>query len=157
MIDHTSFSVSDYQKSKQFYDQTFAELGYTMVMEIDLEQVLTAGYGKDGKPVFWIDDATRKQLEHGQRLVELLKQKQYQPLNVGEMAISFYVAEKGYFNNIPNNQIVEFEAELLDYVRENGKDVIKAINDKPELTPENDELIKGLIEAFMKQSTWSKG
>ena len=54
MIDHTSFSVSDYQKSKTFYEQTLAELGYILVMEIKAEEGFVAGFGMKEKPSFLV-------------------------------------------------------------------------------------------------------
>jgi catechol 2,3-dioxygenase-like lactoylglutathione lyase family enzyme len=57
-IDHASFAVNNYEKSADFYDQTFALLGVKRVMTIDMEHVKTIGYGK-GKPSFWISDRGR--------------------------------------------------------------------------------------------------
>ena len=52
-----------------------------------------------------LDDATRKQLERGQRITEMMKQKQYSPLSVAEMALSFFVVEKGYLDDVPVAEI----------------------------------------------------
>jgi len=54
MIDHLSFSVNDFEKSVQFYDSTLAILGYQRLMTFDTPHERVAGYGKDGKPHFWI-------------------------------------------------------------------------------------------------------
>ncbi len=54
----------------------------------------------------------RKQLERGQRITELMKQKQYHPLSVAEMAVSLFAGEKGYFDDVALNKVVEFEHEL---------------------------------------------
>jgi catechol 2,3-dioxygenase-like lactoylglutathione lyase family enzyme len=58
MIDHIGFPVSDYAKSKAFYEKAFAPLGYSMIMEVGAEQTesgaLACGFGKDSNPVFWI-------------------------------------------------------------------------------------------------------
>ena len=59
MIDHIGFGVSDYEKSKAFYDKALAPLGIAMIMEVSAAETgsnAAAGYGKDGKPFFWISD-----------------------------------------------------------------------------------------------------
>ena len=56
-----------------------------------------------------LDDATRAQLEHGQRVTELMKQKQYSPLSIAETAVSLFAAEKGFLNDVAINKVVDFE------------------------------------------------
>ena len=63
-----------------------------------------------------LDDATRSQLEHGQRVTELMKQKQYSPLSIAEMAVSIYAANEGYLKDIELNKVLDFEAALLGYM-----------------------------------------
>lgn len=67
MIDHFSISVKDYEKSLNFYDQTLKILGYDRLMTIDIpeHQVKTAGYGKNGKPSFWISPMGREDEDIG--------------------------------------------------------------------------------------------
>src|SRR5690606_32284364 len=64
-----------------------------------------------------LDEATRKQLEHGQRVTELMKRKQYAPLSVAEMAISLYAAEKGFLADIEINKVGAFETALLAWFK----------------------------------------
>ncbi len=91
-----------------------------------------------------LDEATRKQLERGQRVTELMKQKQYSPLTVGEMAVSLYAVNEGYLDDVEVNQIVDFEAAMHSYVREK----FGALLDKLNATGEyNDEIEAGLKEA----------
>jgi F-type H+-transporting ATPase subunit alpha len=91
-----------------------------------------------------LDEATRKQLERGQRVTELMKQKQYSPLTVGEMAVSLYAVNEGYLDDVEINQIVDFEAAMHSYVREK----FGALLDKLNATGEyNDEIEAGLKEA----------
>ena len=91
-----------------------------------------------------LDEATRKQLERGQRVTELMKQKQYSPLTVGEMAVSLYAVNEGYLDDVEINQIVDFEAAMHSYVREK----FSALLDKLNATGEyNDEIEAGLKEA----------
>ncbi len=67
MLDHVSLSVKDYEKSRTFYDETLSVIGYKRVMTIDLphKHVLTAGYGKNGKPSFWISPMGKADEEIG--------------------------------------------------------------------------------------------
>jgi F-type H+-transporting ATPase subunit alpha len=60
-----------------------------------------------------LDEATRKQLERGQRVTELMKQKQYSPMSVAEMGVSLFAVDRGYLDDVPLNKIGDFEAGLL--------------------------------------------
>src|SRR5690606_11696521 len=64
-----------------------------------------------------LDAATRRQLERGQRVTELMKQKQYSPLSVAEMALSLYAVNSGYLDDVPADKVVPFEAGLHAYAR----------------------------------------
>ena len=79
-----------------------------------------------------LDAATRKQLERGRRVTELMKQKQYQPLSVAEMALSLYAVNEGFVDEVPANKVVDFEAALHAFARGNYKSVLDGINAKPE-------------------------
>ncbi len=91
-----------------------------------------------------LDDVTRKQLERGQRVTELMKQKQYSPLSVGEMAVSLYAANEGYLDNIDVTRVVEFEEAMHDHVRSNHSGLLDKINDTGAY---NDEILDGLKAA----------
>lgn len=95
-----------------------------------------------------LDETTRKQLERGQRVVEMMKQKQYSPLSVAEMAISLYAVDKGYLDDVPLNKIVDFEHGLQSYVHTNLPKLLESINEKLELTPEIEAEMKSGIEQF---------
>ena len=86
-----------------------------------------------------LDEATRKQLERGQRLTEVMKQKQYQPLSVAEMAMILFAVDKGYVDSIDLNKIAEFETELLAYMRANHADFMEQLNKTGDY---NDEIVK---------------
>jgi F-type H+-transporting ATPase subunit alpha len=75
-----------------------------------------------------LDEATRKQLERGQRVTELMKQKQYAPLNVAEMGVVLYAANEGYLDDVDVNKIVAFEDALLAHVKSNNADLLDSIN-----------------------------
>lgn len=95
-----------------------------------------------------LDDATRKQLERGQRVVELLKQKQFSPLTIAEMAVSLMAAEKGYLDDIPLKRIVPFEHDLLQHVRLQHAEFLQEINQKKELNSEIESLLENIIAEF---------
>jgi F-type H+-transporting ATPase subunit alpha len=75
-----------------------------------------------------LDEATRKQLERGQRVTELMKQRQYAPLNVAEMGVILYAANEGFLDDVDVNKIVAFEGALLAHVKSNNADLLDSIN-----------------------------
>ena len=101
-----------------------------------------------------LDETTRKQLERGQRVTELMKQKQYSPLSVAEMAVSLFAADQGYLDDVDLDKIVDFESALHGYMRASQTeltDKIKASGDY------NDEIVAGLraaVEDFKATGTW---
>jgi F-type H+-transporting ATPase subunit alpha len=78
-----------------------------------------------------LDEGTRKQLERGQRVVELLKQPQYQPLSVAEMAISLFSVNEGFLDDVDLKKIKDFEHALHSYVRDTHADVMQQVNENP--------------------------
>jgi F-type H+-transporting ATPase subunit alpha len=101
-----------------------------------------------------LDAATRKQLERGRRVTELMKQKQYQPLSVAEMALTLYAVNEGFIDDVPVNKVVDFEAGLHAFARANSKAALDAINAKPEYNDANVGELKKIIEAFKKTGTY---
>ena len=101
-----------------------------------------------------LDEATRKQLEHGQRVTELMKQKQYKPLSVAEMGVSIYAAEKGYLEDIELNKIGAFEDALLSYVNSQHATLMAKINESGSYSDEIQADIKEAIEKFKATQTW---
>lgn len=97
-----------------------------------------------------LDDSTRKQLERGQRITELMKQKQYQPLSVAEMALVLFAADQGYLDDIGLNKVAEFEKGLLSDLRLNHADFMHQLNEKPDYNDQiKDQLIK-IVTTFKK-------
>ena len=89
------------------------------------------------------------------RLVtELMKQKQYQPLSVAEMALTLFAVNEGFIDEVPVNKIVAFEEGLHAFARGNYKAVLDAINAKPEYSDTNVAEMKKVIEAFKKTGTY---
>ena len=99
-----------------------------------------------------LDDATRKQLERGQRVTELMKQKQYAPMSVAQMAASIYAAEKGYLDTVAVDKIGAFEASLQQFLANNYQPLMDKINEKGDWNDAIEGELKAAIEAFKKQS-----
>jgi len=95
-----------------------------------------------------LDEATRRQLERGQRVTELMKQRQYTPLSVAEMAISLYAVNEGYLDDVPAEKIVAFEAAMHAHARTSASELIDTINSSGDLNDEIQAGLKELIENF---------
>ena len=101
-----------------------------------------------------LDEATRKQLERGQRVTEIMKQPQYEPLSVAEMSFALYAANEGYLDSLEINQVVGFEQAMRAYLRSNYADLISQINENPEYTDEVAASMKAAIDDFVKNGSW---
>ncbi len=101
-----------------------------------------------------LDDATRKQLERGQRITELMKQKQYSPLSVAEMALSLYVAEKGYLDDVPVSEICSFEAALHGYMHASHALLLNKINESGAYDNEIESQLKVAVDEFKRTGSW---
>lgn len=97
-----------------------------------------------------LDDATRKQLERGQRLTEVMKQKQYHPLSVSEMAMILFAADKGHLDDVALNRIADFEQGLLSYLHTNHADFIQKINQSGDFNDEIGKTMTHIVESFKK-------
>ncbi|NLP32071.1 ATP synthase subunit alpha [Oligella ureolytica] len=97
-----------------------------------------------------LDDATRRQLERGERVVELLKQPQYAPLKVWEMAVSLYTVNNGYLDDVEVSKVLAFEKALKDNLKSKHADLVDRIETSKELSKDDEVLLKDAIEAFKK-------
>jgi len=97
-----------------------------------------------------LDKVTRDQLERGVRLVELLKQGQYQPLSVEKQIVSIYAGTKGYLDTVELGQVRTFEAGLIDYVESKYGAVLETIRTKKALDKDSEETLKKAIVEFVK-------
>jgi F-type H+/Na+-transporting ATPase subunit alpha len=95
-----------------------------------------------------LDDATRRQLERGVRVTELMKQKQYSPMSVAEMALSLYAVNSGYMDKVDRKKVGDFEDALQAFCKTNFGDLLKQINDKPDLTKDVEAGLKKCCEDF---------
>jgi len=96
-----------------------------------------------------LDDATRSQLEHGQRVTELMKQKQYSPQSVAEMAVVIFAANEGYLKKVPLNKIADFEASLLSFMNGNHGELMKTINQNGDYTDATAASFKAALDNFV--------
>ena len=101
-----------------------------------------------------LDEATRNQIERGQRVTELMKQKQYSPLTIAEMALSLYAANEGYLDDVEIEKVVDFEAALHAYAKANAADLLNKINESGDYNDDIAGEIKAAIEKFKSSSTW---
>jgi F-type H+-transporting ATPase subunit alpha len=100
-----------------------------------------------------LDEATRRQLERGQRVTEVMKQKQYAPMSVAQMALSIYAVNNGFMDKVEREKIVAFEAALQGFAASKHKAKLDAINAKPVLK-EHEAVLKQMCEDFLSTGTF---
>jgi F-type H+-transporting ATPase subunit alpha len=101
-----------------------------------------------------LDDATRAQLEHGQRVTELMKQNQYSPLTVADTAVSLFAAEKGFLNDVVLNKINDFEAALHTFINNDSAELMAKINETGGYDKEIEAGLTAALEKFKSTQTW---
>jgi len=101
-----------------------------------------------------LDDATRRQLERGKRVVELLKQPQYQPQQVWEQAVALYSVNNGYLDDLEVEQILPFEKALKDYLKSKHEGLISRVQDTKELSKEDEAELVSAIQEFKKHGAF---
>ncbi len=101
-----------------------------------------------------LDDDTRARLEHGQRVTELMKQKQYSPLSIAEMGVSLYAANEGYLRDVALNKVLDFESALLSYMNSEHGELLAHINASGDFDDEIEGKFKAAIEKFKATQTW---
>ena len=101
-----------------------------------------------------LDETTRKQLERGQRVTEMMKQKQYGPMSVAEMALSIYAVNSGYMDKVDLKKVVAFEAALQAFAHSNYAAMLERINREPKLSKENEAELKKCVEDFIATGTY---
>lgn len=101
-----------------------------------------------------LDEVTRKQLERGQRVTEILKQKQYSPLSVAEMAVLLFAVDKGYLDDIKLTKIVAFSEGLLAYMHSEEMACLEQINQKDDYNETIVNALNRAITAFKTTQTW---
>ena len=110
-----------------------------------------AAFGSD------LDAASKAQLERGSRLVELLKQAQYQPQAMEREVISVWAGTTGRLDDVPVEDIRRFDAEFLDYVERNKAEILDAIRSTSDLSDDTVSVLEATIEEFKRQFSTSSG
>jgi F-type H+-transporting ATPase subunit alpha len=101
-----------------------------------------------------LDETTRRQLQRGQRVTELMKQKQYSPLSVAEMGLSLYAVNEGYIDKVDVAKVTDYEAALHDYARGNHKELLDKINESGDYSEEIQAGLKQVCEAFAEKGAY---
>ncbi len=101
-----------------------------------------------------LDEATRKQLERGARVTELMKQKQYSPMSVAEMAVSLFAANEGYLDDVDVKKVVRFEEALQSYMKSQHGEMLAKVNQTPDYTPEVAQGFHAALKDFKANHSW---
>ncbi len=101
-----------------------------------------------------LDDVTRRQLEKGKRFVEIMKQKQYDPMSVALMVLSLFAVEKGFVDDVAIDKISSFEHELQAFAKSKYKHLLDEINTKGDYNEQVETALKDLINDFKQTQTW---
>ena len=101
-----------------------------------------------------LDEATKAQLDHGERVTELMKQKQYSPLSVAEMGVMVFAADKGFLKDVVVEKINDFESALLSYMNTEHKELMVKINENGDYNDEIESTFTKALEKFASTGTW---
>ncbi len=101
-----------------------------------------------------LDDATRAQLDRGARVTELMKQSQYAPMSIADMAITLFAANEGYIDDVDTNQVVAFEAAMIGYMNSSQSELMSKINDTGDYNEEIEGAMHDALKAFKANSAW---
>ena len=97
-----------------------------------------------------LDEATRKQLERGRRVTELMKQAQYAPLSVADLGISLFAINRGYFDDVEVDRLLAFESSLHQFVKTKNPALVEQIMTKLELDAEGEKQLVAAVDEFKK-------
>ncbi|WP_350562264.1 F0F1 ATP synthase subunit alpha [Psychrobacter sp. CAL346-MNA-CIBAN-0220] len=101
-----------------------------------------------------LDDATRAQLDHGERVTELMKQKQYQPMSISEQAAVIYASNEGFLSDVPIDKIGSFEESYLRYMHDEQADLMKEIDDTANYNDDIAGRLKSAVETFKQNHSY---
>ena len=101
-----------------------------------------------------LDEATKAQLDHGERVTELMKQKQYAPQSVAEMALMIYAADNKFLSEVPVNKIGDFESALLSYMKAEHGDLLGQINKTGDWNDDIQASFEAALKKFSSTQTW---
>jgi F-type H+-transporting ATPase subunit alpha len=98
-----------------------------------------------------LDKATQQQLDRGYRMVEVLKQKQFAPMNVIDQVFIIFAGSKGYLDKVPRNEVAAWEDQFLKFMREQAADVRNQLTKDRKFNPQNEEALHNAIKRFVPQ------
>src|SRR5215471_15919195 len=101
-----------------------------------------------------LDDATRRQLDRGRLVTELMKQPQYQPLAVWEMAVTLFAVNNGYFDGLDIAKALSADKSLRDYLKSKYASQVKTVEDKKDLSADEEKALKAAIEDWKKNGSF---
>ncbi len=101
-----------------------------------------------------LDETTRKQLERGQRVTEMMKQKQYSPMAVAQMAVSLFAVDRGYLDDVDLKKVGDFEQALQSYMHSHQAELLNHINQTGEFDEEVESSLKAALEDFKTKHVW---
>jgi len=101
-----------------------------------------------------LDEATRKQLERGKRVTELMKQSQYTPLTVADMALSLFAANEGYLDDVNIDKIIAFEKALHEFASEKYSELVNEINTNCDYNDDIATKMKSLMDDFRDKGVY---
>ncbi len=101
-----------------------------------------------------LDEATKKQLDHGQKVTELMKQKQYAPMSVFEQAVVIFAAERGYLTDVELSKLADFEAALLSYAKGQFAELVSQVDETGAWNGEIEAQFVKLVDDFKATQTW---
>ncbi|MGZ5142173.1 MAG: F0F1 ATP synthase subunit alpha [Burkholderiales bacterium] len=101
-----------------------------------------------------LDEATRKQLERGRMVTELMKQPQYEPLQVWEMALTLFAVNNGYFDDIDVKKALSAEKSMRDYIKGKYPDLVKRIEDTKDLSKDDEEKLQQAMKDWKTTATY---
>ena len=101
-----------------------------------------------------LDEATRKQIERGQRITELMKQAQYSPMTVAQMAVSLFAANEGYLDDVDVNKVVTFEDALQSYMKSSQSELMDTINREMDYSDDVAAGLKRALDEFKANHSW---
>ncbi|MGV6988056.1 F0F1 ATP synthase subunit alpha [Testudinibacter sp. P80/BLE/0925] len=101
-----------------------------------------------------LDDTTRKQLSHGQKVTELLKQTQYSPLSVGQQALVLFAVEFGYLDDVELDRIGSFESSLFDFANNHEAEFLKELSKTGDYNDEIKDKLKSILDNFKTKGAW---
>jgi F-type H+-transporting ATPase subunit alpha len=97
-----------------------------------------------------LDEATRKQLEHGRIVTEVMKQPQYQPMAVWEMALTLFAVNNGFMEGVDIKQLASFEKSLRDFIRTKHAGLVERLEKNKDMSKEDEAELRAAIEQFKK-------